>query len=114
MNDDKTKPTVPCPVCRIAWTADPPCPSRSSRRFNCRRWQSYGRIVETLVELHPGWPWRRGFLDALDAIADLMTEHAERTRAFSRQLHELESDAKDWARNSYAAGVTDERQKDQV
>lgn len=101
---------IPCPTCRIAWTADPgPC-------SRCRRLFAVGQIVQALVDGRylsqaPNGMRDRMLFDGLDAVAFLLRDHAITARNHRRELRESERDAQVDSRDAYAAGVQDERER---
>lgn len=100
---------VPCPVCRTAWTA-----AGLSACSRCRRLEAVGRIVAVLDLLSKIDPtWGLAVLKGLDAVADLLTDHAITARDHRRELNGAIRDAQDGARESYVAGVWDERERNE-
>lgn len=90
---------IRCPCCLTAWTAGPGLCSR------CRRLGNIGLIVgvlDVLSKIDPTWVWAAQ--NGLNAVADLLTDHAITARDHRRELNEAIRDAQDGARESYAAG----------
>lgn len=101
---------VPCPTCRAAWAANVTgtCP-------RCRRLTAVGRIVAALNDGRDysvlGNHVREStFLDALDAVADLLTDHANTEQDHQKAIREWEHDMNEAGRDGYSAGVEAGRQ----
>lgn len=97
---------IRCPCCLTAWTAGPGLCSR------CRRLGNIGLIVgvlDVLSKIDPTWVWAAQ--NGLNAVADLLTDHAITARDHRRELNEAIRDAQEGARDSYAAGVETGREE---
>ena len=105
-------PLEPCRVCRTVWT------HYGGTCVRCRRLESVGVLVEFLTESEdwtlsdrPGTSFT--VLEVLDAVADLLTEHAITARNHRRELKDTIRDAQADARDAYSRGREDERERNE-